>query len=147
MSPSSGDLGDLSMFDLFRLEVESQTATLSAELLKLEQSSFDAQTLESLMRAAHSIKGAARMVSVNPVVNISHVLEDVFVAAQESKVSLGSDDIDSLLSAVDNIIAISAIPEKEIKEWERLNGEHVAEIVDALQTILSGDSKGGLKNC
>ena len=35
------------------------------------------------MRAAHSIKGAARVVGVDPAVSVAHVMEDCFVAAQK----------------------------------------------------------------
>ncbi len=125
------------MFDLFRMEVESQTSTLGAELLNLEEDPCNAKTLEELMRAAHSLKGAARMVSVEPVVRISHVLEDVFVAAQQNELLLGSNDVDSLLSAVDYIIVVSAIPEKEIGGWEKANNKAILEVIDSLANVLS----------
>ena len=70
------------MLDLFRLESETQTAILSAQLLELENDPRSEQKLETLMRAAHSMKGAARMVGVETVVNLSHKMEDCFVAAQ-----------------------------------------------------------------
>jgi len=34
------------------------------------------EELEALMRASHSLKGAARMVDVEPVVQIAHVMEE-----------------------------------------------------------------------
>jgi len=77
VSPSNGGMGDLSMFDLFRMEIEGQTTLLSKDLLALEKNTASTTLLESVMRASHSIKGAARMVSVEPVVKISHVMEKV----------------------------------------------------------------------
>ena len=137
MSPASGDLGNLSMFDLFRLEVEAQVASISDVLLSLGEGVSSENQLEILMRASHSLKGAASMVSVEPIVKISHVMEDVFVAAQKGEVVLVAADVDVLLSAIDKVVLISNMPEKEIGEWESNNGELVLSQVEALMMILS----------
>ncbi|MEC7710062.1 MAG: Hpt domain-containing protein, partial [Planctomycetota bacterium] len=50
------------MLELFRLEAESQAEILSAGVLAIEEQRQSAETIESLMRAAHSLKGAARIV-------------------------------------------------------------------------------------
>ncbi len=139
MNPSSGDMGNYSMFDLFRMEVEGQTALLSNDLLCLEQDNESPEILESLMRAAHSIKGAARMVTVDPVVKIAHVMEDCFVAAQKTALSFQSGDIDKLLKAVDTIIEISLLNEDEIKIWAETNNSELNGLLASLGQILSGD--------
>ncbi len=138
MSPSSGGMGDLSMFDLFRMEIEGQTTLLSKDLLALEKDVTSATLLESVMRASHSIKGAARMVSVDPVVKISHVMEDCFVSAQKNKLNLQSNDIDLLLKAVDTIISISLINEENIDKWVGENNSIVDHIVTSLEHVLAG---------
>ena len=140
MSPASGDLGNLSMFDLFRLEVEAQVASISDVLLSLGEGDSSESQLEILMRASHSLKGAASMVSVEPIVKISHVMEDVFVAAQKGEVVLVAGDVDVLLSAIDKVVLISNMPEKEIGEWESNNGGLVSSLVEALMMILSPKS-------
>ncbi len=103
----SDDLGNFSMLELFRLEVENQAGTLSDGLLSLEQQDDPAQQLESLMRAAHSIKGAARMVDIDAGVKLAHAMEDCFVAAQKGELELQSNRIDLLLEGVDLLVAIS----------------------------------------
>ena len=85
------DLGDMSMMDLFRMEAENQCNQLSGDLIALEQDPTAADLLESLMRASHSLKGAARVVGLHPAVQVAHAMEDVFVASQEGKVSLDQD--------------------------------------------------------
>jgi chemotaxis protein histidine kinase CheA len=52
------------MMELFRLEVEAQATILTNGLLALETQPQSAQELEALMRAAHSVKGAARIVGL-----------------------------------------------------------------------------------
>ena len=66
------DLSGFSMLELFRLEAESQTAVLSAGVLAIEELERSPQTVESMMRAAHSLKGAARIVGLDPAVRVAH---------------------------------------------------------------------------
>ena len=64
----SGDLSGFSLMELFRMEAESNTATLSAGLVSLEESSATPEVIDPLMRAAHSLKGAARIVGLDAIV-------------------------------------------------------------------------------
>ncbi|MFQ5644393.1 MAG: response regulator [Thiogranum sp.] len=103
----SDDLGDFSMLELFRLEVDNQAAILNDSLLALEQDAQSEKHLEALMRAAHSIKGAARMVDIDTGVKLAHAMEDCFVAAQQGELQLEPRQVDLLLKGVDQLIAIS----------------------------------------
>src|SRR4051812_48390509 len=78
-SGSMTDLGDLSMLDLFREEVEIHLPVLNEGLLALEKEPNQPKRLEALMRAAHSIKGAARIVGVEAAGQLAHVMEDCLV--------------------------------------------------------------------
>ena len=69
---SLGGLEDLSLMDLFRSEVETHSEVLSAALLALERSPGDTSRVDEMMRAAHSIKGAARVVGVLTSPNRRH---------------------------------------------------------------------------
>jgi len=128
----TGGAGETSLLDLFRQELEVQSAGLTKGLLALEASPTSAETLESLMRAAHSIKGAARIVNLDVAVALAHAMEDCFVAAQEGEVTLGADDIDVLLQGVDTLNCIAQAPEAEA--WL---GGHAAEVGDLVDAILA----------
>ena len=78
------DLGGFSLFELFRGEAEQHSLTLSAGLVKLEQSAA-ASDIEPLMRAAHSIKGAAKVVGLERAVELAHAMEDALVAMQSGR--------------------------------------------------------------
>ncbi|MFN6486723.1 MULTISPECIES: hybrid sensor histidine kinase/response regulator [unclassified Nostoc] len=108
---------DGSMMDLFRLELETQVNLMNQGLLALENNPKSAQALETLMRAAHSIKGSARIVALDAVVNLAHVMEDCFVAAQNKKITLNSDHVDILLSGVDLLQGISQVSNAELPNW------------------------------
>jgi two-component system sensor histidine kinase and response regulator WspE len=98
---------DASLFELFTLEAEAQTQVLSAGLLALERNPAQADQLEACMRAAHSLKGAARIVGVNAGVSVSHVMEDCLVEAQEGRLHLKPEHIDALLMGTDMLMRIA----------------------------------------
>jgi two-component system sensor histidine kinase and response regulator WspE len=118
---------DASLFELFTLEAEAQTQVLSAGLLALERSPTQADQLEACMRAAHSLKGAARIVGVDAGVSVAHVMEDCLVSAQEGRLLLRPEHIDALLSGTDLLMRIAtpgdnAVEASDIDAYvERLN--------------------------
>ncbi|WP_223470834.1 MULTISPECIES: hybrid sensor histidine kinase/response regulator [unclassified Pseudomonas] len=98
---------DASLLELFSLEAEAQVQVLSADLLALERDPTQADYLESCMRAAHSLKGAARIVGVDAGVSVAHVMEDCLVSAQERRLVLGAEHIDALLQGTDLLTRIA----------------------------------------
>ncbi|WP_460149322.1 response regulator [Pseudomonas sp. S3_E10] len=98
---------DASLLELFSLEADAQTQVLSAGLLALERNPTQADQLEACMRAAHSLKGAARIVGIDAGVSVSHVMEDCLVSAQEGRLYLQPEHIDALLQGTDLLMRIA----------------------------------------
>ena len=59
------------MLELFRLDAEGQVQALNVGLLALERAPTAADQLEACMRAAHSLKGAARIVGLDSAVSVA----------------------------------------------------------------------------
>ena len=97
---------DASLLELFRLEAEAQKQVLDSGLLILEREPANASQLEACMRAAHSLKGAARIVGLDDGVQVAHAMEDLLVAAQEGLLRLQSEHIDALLQGSDLLLRI-----------------------------------------
>ncbi|CAD6540946.1 hybrid sensor histidine kinase/response regulator [Paraburkholderia metrosideri] len=95
-----------SLLDLFREEARTQARVLNDSLLVIDRVPNDATALEACMRAAHSLKGAARIVGVQVGVELAHAMEDCFVAAQEGRALLDAAWIDELLRGVDIVARI-----------------------------------------
>lgn len=138
------DHRNLSMQELFRTEAESQIAALTNGLLELESAGSEvgvqqlnlqtptAELLESLMRAAHSLKGAARIVNLTLVVQISHALEDCFVAGQRGALEFGREHVDVLLEGLDWLTKACVHDESTIVVWQK---KHSASVEAWMQTI------------
>lgn len=129
------------MLDLFRSEVESHSEALTSSLLKLEREpgSPDKTFFDSMMRAAHSIKGAARIVGVDQAVDLSHVLEDCFVAAQRGELSFGPNDVDVMLRSVDLIVKVSEATKESPAAVSALEAQ-VRDVVVLLKAVRTGQA-------
>ena len=149
------DLSGIPMLDLFKAEAETQLAALNNGLLALEKTATPEQ-LESLMRAAHSLKGAARIVGLDAAVRVAHAMEDAFVTAQNSPVPLHEKPVaglldredlaqkfrcqtafatlmvDMMLNGVDLLDRIAHTPEAEMEKW---SGELAPEIDGFLKSV------------
>lgn len=135
----SGDSGleDLSLMDLFRSEVETHSEVLSSALLALERAPGDTSRYAEMMRAAHSIKGAARVVGVDPAVDVAHAMEDCFVAAQKGTLQLAPADVDVLLAGVDLLARISEATRESGADLAQRFSEPVVASVSALEALLA----------
>jgi chemotaxis protein histidine kinase CheA len=109
--------GDSALLELFRAEAEAHMKTLSDGLLELEQDAGRAQWYEPLMRAAHSIKGAAKIVGLDAAVPLAHAIEDYFVAARDGRTRITPPAVDVLLAGLDalqQLTQLDAEPDREL---------------------------------
>ncbi|HEY4002968.1 MAG TPA: Hpt domain-containing protein, partial [Candidatus Xenobia bacterium] len=114
---AGGNFESFSLLDIYQLEVSTQTTALSDSLLALERNPTDAQLLEALMRASHSLKGAARLVGVRIGERLAHAMEDLLVKAQHGEVLLGAAHIDVLLQSTDLLRETGTLTDATLESW------------------------------
>ena len=136
------DAANLSMLELFSAEAETQAAILTSGLLELERGHGAPQQLEILMRAAHSFKGAARIVNLQAAVRIAHAMEDCFVLTQQGTLALRQPEIDLLFRGVDLILQLSKCPEATITHWDSEHAEEIGELLNALLALTPAPAPG-----
>lgn len=123
------------MLDLFRLEVENQGQVLTSGLLQLERGAAPGEPLEACMRAAHSLKGAARIVGLGAGVTVAHVMEDYFVSVQRGGTGLRREHIDLMLRGVDLLNRIAQASTAEA--WASEDAPEAAAFRGELRSLLS----------
>ena len=124
------------MLDIFRQDVDSQVLVLTSGLLALERNPNAAPELEACMRAAHSLKGAARIVGLPVAVRIAHAMEDCLVAAQQGRLAITAGDVDRLLAAVDLLARIAETPAQEMDRWSGDRSAEVEATLSGLDAVL-----------
>src|ERR1700688_4245597 len=110
-------LANHSMSDLFRMEVETQSAVLTECLLAMERDPGATNMLQDMMRAAHSLKGAARIVGRDAAVQVAHSMEDCIVAVQNRKLTISDRHVNALLAGVDLLGRIAQVPDEALDSW------------------------------
>ncbi len=131
------DQDELSIFEMFRMEVEEAIDPLQAGLLSLTTGGANEKTLRNLMRGAHSLKGAARIVGLGPAVQLTHAMEERFVAAQEGKAIIPAE-IDTLLQATDVLRSLIPLKEDDADDWKTSYRATVENLVNTLTTQAAG---------
>ena len=126
------DLGGFSLHELFRGEAETHAAALSEGLVRLEGTS-DPVVVEPLMRAAHSIKGAARVIGLEIAVKLAHAMEDVLVAMQKGREAIQPSRIDQLLKGTDLLASLAQVEESAVASWSTTNDAAVDAVVAGLK--------------
>jgi two-component system sensor histidine kinase and response regulator WspE len=122
------------IIELFRNELERHSETLDRGLIEAENNNSQS-TIEPLMRAAHSIKGAARIVRIMEAVELAHAMEDLLSLAMNGKIMLNSLMIDLLLNANDVFIEISKSGQQDIFDYFAGKSEQISELSAQLRNL------------
>ena len=112
-------------------EGRDRIKSLGAALLRLEQTPGATDAIAQALREAHSIKGSALMLGFTDISQISHNLEDVFVASKINPSLLTGDTFDIVFTAVDKMnLRIEQLAVGQMAPIE------VGEICDQLAAVL-----------
>jgi two-component system chemotaxis sensor kinase CheA len=84
-------------------EARDRIKALGAALLRLEHAPGAVDAIAEALREAHSVKGSALMLGFTDISEISHELEELFVAAKTNPSLLDGDAFDVIFRAVDQV--------------------------------------------
>lgn len=107
---------------------------MEAGLLALEDGQHDPEVINSVFRAAHSIKGGAGTFGFDAIAALTHVLETLLDELRAGKRALESNAVDAMLGSVDVLRALL----REVEHGQPADPAAVKAITDRLQAVLSG---------
>lgn len=94
---------ELEDLQLFKLEVCESLDELETGLLSLEKNGILDETIDSVFRAAHTIKGGARLMGFETIENLSHKMENALDKIRSREMRLSSELVSILLKITDFI--------------------------------------------
>jgi two-component system chemotaxis sensor kinase CheA len=98
----SNDLSqDPELVKEFLVESEEGLERMDQDMVALESAPHDAELLNRIFRAMHTIKGTAGFLGFEPIVRLSHRAEDVLNAVRRGEAGLSRAVMDALLKARD----------------------------------------------
>ncbi|MHA6205521.1 chemotaxis protein CheA [Dyella soli] len=92
---------DTELRDAFLAEAGDIMQRLGDQLIGLESSPRDAELLNAVFRAFHTVKGGAGFLAVEPMVQLCHHAEDLLNVARNGQLVLDANRMDALLEALD----------------------------------------------
>lgn len=84
-------------------EAYSQIDVMETNLLSLEKNTDDKESIDSIFRAAHTLKGGSATVQMDELTKFTHLLEDSMDEIRSGKVKVTPEIVDVLLDALDVI--------------------------------------------
>jgi two-component system chemotaxis sensor kinase CheA len=109
---------------------------MEAGLLALESGQQDPEIINSVFRAAHSIKGGAGTFGFDAIAALTHVLETLLDELRAGKRALEPIAVDAMLSSVDVLRALL----REAEHGQPADPQAVAAIKARLEAVLSGQA-------
>ena len=88
-------------FQVFFDETEELLAEMEKLLLAVDIEAPDAEDLNAIFRAAHSIKGGAATFGITDLTEVTHVLETLLDKIRKGEMALMPEHVDAFLSAKD----------------------------------------------
>ena len=93
---------DVSQYlEIFIDETKEHLQSLNTQILNLEQDSENADTINEIFRAAHSLKGMAGTMGYKRMQNLTHDMENVFSEVRNGNIKVRANMIDILFQCLD----------------------------------------------
>ena len=104
-------------------------------LLNISTDAPDAEDLNSIFRAAHSIKGGSGIFGFDALTGLTHVMETILDKARNHELDLTTDIVDVLLATTDTLGDILQAYQDE----SEINWQQIEEGKAALESVLSAE--------
>ena len=127
---------DMNQFHtVFFEESQEHLQTMEELLLNISTDAPDAEDLNSIFRAAHSIKGGSGIFGFDALTGLTHVMETILDRARNHELDLTTDIVDVLLATTDTLGDILQAYQDE----SEINWLQIEESKAALESILSAE--------
>lgn len=128
------DMDDL-YYTMFLEETKEQIQAIEQELLLLEQGQGDTETINSIFRMAHSIKGASATMGFEDMTSLSHHLENLLSKVRNKEIQVDTHIMNTFFQSIDLLKEIhSNIQENQVSDMD------IQEIIAKIQQIIEDRS-------
>jgi two-component system chemotaxis sensor kinase CheA len=107
-------------------------------LLELDVTNPDSEMLNSIFRAAHSIKGGSGIFGFDALASVTHIMESLLDKIRQGKMAITKDMVDLFLISVDQLKDILRC----YRTGDEINWAGVHELTKKLEVVTAGKSSG-----
>lgn len=141
---------------LFLDEAAEQLETLSSGLLELERDAGDPALIQSIFRAAHTLKGSSATIAHTRMASLTHAMESVLDGIRKGTLAVSPGVVDALLACVDSLHMLNGEVqtgvespidvEMAVAELKRATADAAtAPIATAAAAVLSADEQAAIQ--
>ena len=128
---------DMSQFlETFYEESFEGLEIMETELLALDVGQADNEVINTIFRAAHSIKGGSGTFGLNSVADFTHVMETLLDEMRDGKREVTEEAVNLLLTTVDVLNEMLTA----LRDHSELDDERIKVTHDQLEALLGSDS-------
>lgn len=120
--------------DVFFQECEEQLSELESGLLRMEGGQADAETVNAVFRAVHSIKGGAGIFALDALVRFAHVFETTLDAVRSGRLAADATVMSLLLRAADALMDLV----RAARKGETLSDARTQDLVAEFGALAAG---------
>ena len=120
----------------FLVEARDHIATAEAAILLLEVNPDDMQSIHTVLRAFHTIKGSAGLVRLSQIQALAHQTESLLIQARDGKVQMARKNIGLTLQACDAIKLM-------LDQVETTPATEIATTTDSVRKLQAALSEAG----
>lgn len=126
---------DVSQYlDLFLDETKEHLQNLSDQIMRLEENPEDADVINEIFRAAHTLKGMAGTMGFKRMQTLTHDMENVFSEVRSGKLKVRAEIIDTLFSCLDALDEYVQTIQETSDEGTNDNEELIKKLNDCLKS-------------
>lgn len=119
--------------DVFIDESNEHIQVLYDQLMALEKNKDDKSIIDEIFRAAHTLKGMSATMGFSKLADLTHKMENVFDAIKNGRISVDTQTVDIMFTAVDHLNEMT----KDIASGGK-GGADIEQIASRLQEIENG---------
>ncbi|MEQ9498351.1 MAG: chemotaxis protein CheA [Deltaproteobacteria bacterium] len=122
---------------IFFEEAEEGLETMEQGLLELDDGSKDPELINTIFRAAHSIKGGSGTFGFSELIEFTHSMESLLDAMRSGDKAITTEATSALLESVDHLRALLT----DARNNEPIDSESSRPYIDRLNAILGADDE------
>ncbi|AZN42200.1 chemotaxis protein CheW [Paenibacillus albus] len=122
----------LTYLSVFLDELEEQLQVLDESILELENGGNSPETIQTIFRAAHTLKGSSAAMGFQSMKEVTHKVESVFELLRQNRLQTSKSLINVLFKCIDYLKA-----KKETLRKGDFNDEPIETLVELLNGILT----------
>ncbi|MDI6728831.1 MAG: chemotaxis protein CheA [Thermodesulfovibrionales bacterium] len=127
------------LYSIFVDEAMERIAELEDGLLQFEKSSEDKELLNTIFRAAHTIKGSSGSIGLKDISAFTHHMEEILDMVRQEKLSPDKELINTLLDATDMIKEmVGCVASETVFDFGRCEG-----LLKRMEEIKKSPESGG----